>query len=265
MRVVITGAAGEIGRIITDELSADHELCLIDKTPLSKKPSIVADLAQYTERSYWRPWSKTRRSRWRQAFEGADVVIHLAANSEPLAPWKAVLRDNIEATWNVIETAAHYRVSRVVFASSNWAVKEMERKLAPACYLPCGPKINSDVPPCPATPYGVSKAFGEQVGRTFASDERLQSFLAVRIGHCSTTPREDEELRSLWIGADDMRRLLRRCVEAEVNGFHVVYGVSAQKTAPYDLSHTSQLLSWFPRQLLDDHAHFRGDGRETGK
>jgi uronate dehydrogenase len=266
MRVVITGAAGEIGSEITEELAANHELCLIDKAPLSKQPSIVADLAQHRDTNYWKPWSKTFLSNWGKSFEGIDVVVHLAANREALAPWEVVLPDNIQATWNVIETAAKYRVPRVVFASSNWAVKAMEQNLAPACYQPNGPKIGSDALPCPVNPYGLSKAFGEHAGRMFVDDHKLPSFLAVRIGHFRNNPSEDEALRSVWIGAHDIRSLFRRCVEAEIEGFHVVYGVSAQKTAPYDLSHTSQLLSWFPRQLPDGQRFtHNGNGRMNGK
>jgi hypothetical protein len=78
----------------------------------------------------------------------------------------------------------------------------------------------------------------------------LQSFVAVRIGfYGSTDLLHDEDLRRRWIGTHDIRTLLRRCVEAEFEGFHVVYGVSAQPTSPYDLSHTRRLLSWEPREL----------------
>ena len=48
--------------------------------------------------------------------------------------------------------------------------------------------------------------------------------------------KSDERLRAIWIGVQDLRSLLRRCVESSSEGFHVVYGVSGQPTAPYDLS-----------------------------
>jgi UDP-glucose 4-epimerase len=177
------------------------------------------------------------------------VVIHLAANMQSLAPWDKVLPNNIQATWNVLEAAANHRVGRVVFASSNWAVKALEQQLAPACYLPSGPKIGSDAPPCPLNAYGLSKAFGEITGRMFVDEQKLQSFIAIRIGNFNPAPSEDEVVRTRWIGVKDMRSLLRRCVEAEFSGFHVVYGVSAQPTAPYDLSHTRGLLGWQPKQM----------------
>jgi nucleoside-diphosphate-sugar epimerase len=248
MRVVITGAAGRIGTQIVEELSPSHELRLIDLRPMERRRSIIADLSRHPVRNGWRKWFRPKS--WSDAFEGADVVVHLAANIQSLAPWEKVLPDNIQATWNVITAAAKHRVPRVVFASSNWAVKALERKLAPDCYLPNGAKIGSDAPPSPITAYGLSKAFGEQAGRMFVDEKKLQSFVAVRIGYYDPNPPpRDDELRSRWIGADDIRSLFRRCVEAEFAGFHVVYGVSAQPTVPYDLLHTRRLLSWAPQQL----------------
>ncbi len=245
MRVVITGAAGRIGSAMVEELCTSHELCLIDRSPIGGRVSIAADLSRYPG---WF-WGKLRPSRWTEAFKGADVVLHLAADRSPKAPWQRVCRDNVQATWNVIETAAKHGVGRLVFASSNWAVKATERALAPACYTPEGPKIDSDAPPCPLTPYGISKAFGELTGRTCVEERQLGSFIAVRIGSYLLGPPKNQEKSNLWIGTHDLRSLLRRCVEADFEGFQVVYGVSAQPTSPYDLSYTCRLLSWEPHQL----------------
>ncbi len=249
MRVIITGAAGRIGRQVTEELSGSHELLLMDRRPVSGRKSILADLSATPGDSWWSRWSNFKACRWPEHFKGVDAVLHLAANPHPKAPWEQVLRDNIQSTWNVINAAVKYQVPRVVFASSNWAVKATERALAPACYTPEGPKIDSDAPPCPLTPYGISKAFGELTGRTFVEERRLDAFVAVRIGHYSLGRPKNEEQSYLWISTLDLRSLLRRCVEAELEGFHVVYGVSAQRTSPYDLSYTRRLLSWEPLQL----------------
>jgi NAD+ dependent glucose-6-phosphate dehydrogenase len=250
MHVLITGAAGQIGKEIVAELSSAHELCLLDRRPVPDKQSIVADLAQAGASTGWRRWFKPRFAQWANHFAEVDTVLHLAANVNPSAPWPLVLRDNIQATWNVFEAAVQHQVRRVIFASSNWAVKALEQTLAPACYLPDGPKIGSDAPPSPISPYGVSKAFGELSGRMLVDERRLSSFIAVRIGSYRLTPPQDETTRQRWIGASDLRSLLRRCVETELEGFHVVYGVSAQPSAPYNLSYTRRLLSWEPRQLL---------------
>ena len=84
----------------------------------------------------------------------------------------------------------------------------------------------------------------------FVDQGKLGSFVAVRIGAYFAGPKEEEEWQRLWIGAGDMQTLLRRCVEVDFAGFHVVYGVSGQSSAPYDLRHTESLLSWKPLQLL---------------
>jgi NAD+ dependent glucose-6-phosphate dehydrogenase len=249
MRVVITGAAGRIGVQMVEELTEEHELRLIDRVPVPERKFIIADLATNQAGSLARAWWRFASASWIDSFEGADVVLHLAAHVRPDAPWKSVLRDNIEATWNVIQAAARYRVPRVIFASSNWAVRALEQALAPACYQPGGPKIGSAVSPHPVGPYGFSKALGELAGRMFVDQRQLRSFVAVRIGWYAPEPySSDDRLRALWIGSCDIRALLRRCVESRSEGFHVVYGVSAQPTAPYDLSYTGDFLSWEPRQ-----------------
>jgi NAD+ dependent glucose-6-phosphate dehydrogenase len=248
MRVLITGAAGRIGNQVVEELSGSHDLCLIDLRPVRHRNSIVADLSRPPSTNAWGSWFKSKSARWSDAFEGAQVVVHLAADIDPGAPWESILPNNIQGTWNVIQTAAEHRVRRVVFASSNWAVKALEQKLAPDCYRPDGPKIDSATPPFPLTAYGLSKGFGELAGRMFVDEGNLETFVAVRIGNYQPKPSTDEVVRARWIGVEDIRSLFRRCVEADLKGFHIVYGVSAQTAAPYDLSQTTQTLSWFPRQ-----------------
>jgi len=247
MRVVITGAAGEIGSQLVQELAGKHELCLIDRRPVAGHRSIIGDLSKSYSWTRWLRWfSVSEYPRWMQGFKGANVVLHLAVDQRPTLPDRQLFFDNVKMTLNVIEAAVHHRVSRVVFASSNWVVKGTERELAPSCYLPNGPKIGSDSPPRPITAYGVAKALGEISGRMAVDRRQLEAFVAVRIGSFLAVPPQDER-RTRWIGVQDIRSLLRRCVEAEFIGFHVVYGVSAQPNAPYDLSHSRKLLCWQPQ------------------
>jgi nucleoside-diphosphate-sugar epimerase len=232
-----------------DELSPAHELRLVDRRPMSGRRTWVVDLGQPRPAGRWwtRLTSPGAGDRWTAAFEGADVVLHLAAQASWSASWEDVLHNNVRATWNVLHTATAHGVKRIVFASSTWAVKALERALAPGCYAPGGPKIGP-VDPRPLAPYGLSKAIGEQMGRTLVDEGRLTSFLTVRIGHHEPTPPGDEELRRLWVGTRDLRAMLRRCVEAEVGGYRVLYAVSAQRTNPYDLTDARALLGWSPEQ-----------------
>jgi len=252
MRVLVTGAAGQIGRQIVDELSRDHDLCLIDRLPIKGRPSLVADLSREPPTGRIRRLFSSKSRCWNDVFKGAQVVVHLAAEIRPQSAWETVLDDNIRATWNVIEAAANSGVSRVIFASSNWAVKALENRIAPDCYRNDGPKMKYDACPAPLTAYGLSKATGELMGRMFVDSGRLRSFVAVRIGNYGREPSKNPVSRKLWIGVHDIRSLFRRCVEAEFEGSHLVYGVSVPPTAPYDLSHTRRLLCWAPKQTFMD-------------
>src|SRR5262245_26121088 len=210
MRIVITGAAGKIGRQLVEELTPLHYLCLIDRRPVKGQKMVIADLSHRPLTDGWRGWLNTKSCHWGGVFEGAEVVIHLAANANQRASWQAVLSDNIQATWNVLEMVAKYRVFRMVFASSNYVIKALEHKLAPACYRPDGAKIVSDDPPHPTTPYGLSKAFGELTGRMFVDEQKLRSYVAVRIGNYHSFLPDDKTDQHLWIGSEDIRSLFRR-------------------------------------------------------
>jgi NAD+ dependent glucose-6-phosphate dehydrogenase len=184
-----------------------------------------------------------------EAFEGANVVLHLAVDQREAVPEQQLLFNNMQMTLNVMEAAVRYHVPRIVFASSAWTVKALEQELAPACYMPDGPKISSEAQPRPMNSYGIGKACGEITGHMLVDQQKLASFVAVRIGWYPPRPLPmNEHYQRLGITAQDLRGLFRSCVEAEFTGFHVVYGVSAQPIAPYDLSHTRRLLSWEPRQ-----------------
>lgn len=150
-----------------------------------------------------------------------DVVVHLAANPNAEARWEDVVQDNITLMHTMLDWSVTNRVPKVIFASSNWTVR------------------------APTEPYGLSKLIGELMGETFVRASHLQTFIAVRIGSFQQTIPNDP----LWIGEHDLQSLFRRCVETDVKGFHVVYGVSAQTSSTIDLSYTKELLGWEPKEL----------------
>jgi nucleoside-diphosphate-sugar epimerase len=186
---------------------------------------------------------RPRAAKWEKAFAGADVVLHLAADANPRAAVESVMAHNIHATWNVLEGAARHGVPRVVLASScRWvlgldpdAATEWDRI-----------RIASSSPPRPRTPYGLSKAWGELAGRMYAETGRVPTVVAVRIGAFSEREPRDPEVRRLWVRPGDLRAVLRRCVEADFKGFHIVYGVSREAAGLFDLSVTRELLGWEP-------------------
>jgi len=146
VRIVITGAAGNIGMPVGDELSDTHEVYLIDRRPVPGRASMAANLVHYPNHGTkgWVVTDLFAGRRWWKAFSGAEVVIHLAEEPQAEANWQRVCDNNLRATWNVLQAAAEYRVRRIVYASSGWAVKSQELQLVPECYQPDGPKIDSE-------------------------------------------------------------------------------------------------------------------------
>lgn len=88
----------------------------------------------------------------RAAARGAEVIVHLAANTgvgpsveDPRSDCEA----NVLGTLNMLEAARHEGVWRFVFASSGAPVGE------------CEPPIHEELPAHPVSPYGASKLAGE--------------------------------------------------------------------------------------------------------
>ena len=242
MRIVVTGASGRIGSVLFAALRTGHDTVLMDRAPSPGAGVLLADLSVP-------PRPGAGAADWSAAFAGADAVVHLAGASSVHAPWAVHLREGVRTLRNVLAAAEAHRVPRFVYASSNWAVRLRERLTAPACYHPEGPKIGSRAFPMPWRFYGFTKAYGEWQGWRRVRAGRLASFVAVRIGAFAAVPRPILRPHAVWLGAEDCAALFRRCIEAPVEGFHLVYGVSAQREAPYDLSHTRALLGWTPRQV----------------
>ena len=173
MRIVVTGAAGGVGREVVEALDASHDLRLVDCQPIPDRQAILADISKLPAASDPETWT--------DAFSDADVVVHLAEDPRPHADWQRVLHNNIVGTWNVLWTAAEQGVRRVIYASSHWAVHLLQPESGSA--IVHEGRIGTRVIPRPDTPYGAAKVAGETLGRMLVDIGELQTFVAVRIGH----------------------------------------------------------------------------------
>lgn len=131
----------------------------------------------------------------------------------------------------------------MVFASSTLAIRGAVAEAGES-----GRRIGSDAFPRPLTRYGLSKAFGELAGRMFVDEGRLRTFIALRIGYAPPPGHApaNEQSHDAWVGPRDLATLIRRTLEADLVGFHVVYGVSGVRACPYDLAYTTRVLQWVP-------------------
>lgn len=201
MTVLITGAAGHIGATLMERLPAlGWQVRGFDRVPLRHGEGIVADLDDGAALA--------------AACAGAEAVVHLAGCPTE-APWPVIRAANIDGTHAVFEAARAAGVPRLVYASSNHAVGfERER-----------PGLAAAVRPRPDTLYGVSKAFGEALGRFYA-DRYGMRVACLRIGSFGERP-PDHRALATWLSPGDCTRLVDACLRAEALGYLVLWGVSA--------------------------------------
>ncbi|MCC2592686.1 NAD(P)-dependent oxidoreductase [Tessaracoccus sp. OS52] len=232
-RVLITGATGGIGLLLVERLAGDYELIQHGRTPANEEQERVLRKADVTRLDDIVP-----------LMEGVDTVCHLAGAASPESDWDDVLSANIIGTRNVLEAARLAGVRRVVYASSNHAMGMYDRLEQWPVYphhLPRGDSL-----------YGVSKGFGELLGR-FYHDEHGLDFIALRIGWVTEDPlaADEDVLRAMWLSPDDTERVFRRSIEAEVR-FGLYYAVSDNPNRRWDLTNTMLELGYRPEDSWSD-------------
>lgn len=236
--VLITGAAGNIGRKLRAAWADRYEIIAIDSQVDPDDPDlIVADLATWDES-------------WPAHFDEADAVVHLAANPSHLATWPELQGPNIDALANVLLAAATAGVERFVFASSNHAAGGYKTDST-------GP-ITPDLPPNPGNPYGAAKLMGERFGKSFA-DVFGMTFVALRIGWVFPDENRAEDVPRdhidglLWLSNRDAVRLVTRAVEAELDegSFVVVNGLSNNQGTRWTLNEAAERIGFVPEDGLE--------------
>jgi nucleoside-diphosphate-sugar epimerase len=247
-RVLVTGAEGTIGTAVREHLAGRYELVSLTLTA-QQFPSHVVDISELEA--------------LRPALEGVDAVVHLAASPAVATPWEDVLRNNIVGTYNVFEAARQAAVERVVFASSNHAIGMYELDGAPGLYdLDDERRYDHNAEVRPDSLYGVSKAYGEALGRYYAERHGLRVF-CLRIGAVMahddpTVPMQDplpdldddgrrNRMRAVWLSRRDCAELIARCLDADDVSWALVYGVSNNPRRFWDLAHARELLGWEPQ------------------
>jgi len=253
-RVLVTGAEGTIGTAVREQLAGRYDLVALTRTPQPFQ-SHVADIAELDA--------------IRPAFEGVDAVVHLAASPAIETPWEEVLRNNLVGTYNVYEAARAAGCERIVFASSNHAVGMYEVEGAPQIYEPGDSRLVDHTAELrPDSLYGVSKVYGEALGRLYHERHGLSVF-NLRIGSVraeddptlpSSNPLLDLDeagrharMRAVWLSKRDCAELIAACLDAEDVRWAVVYGVSANPGRFWDLEHARKLLGWEPRDAAMPH------------
>ncbi|MFE4229244.1 NAD-dependent epimerase/dehydratase family protein [Arthrobacter sp. NPDC056886] len=224
MAIMYTGGAGRVGTVIRAGLEGqDADVRLLVMEPgtelLKGETEFVGDLSNLDLLT--------------ELCNGVETIVHLGGIADERS-FEMILENNIVGTYNLFEAARRANVRRVVFASSNHATG----------FYPSDTTIDNEVLPRPDSYYGVSKAFGETLGRLYHDKWGLE-VVNLRIGSFRDTPGEARQL-STWLSYRDAISLMQRSIDAPDVGYQIVYGVSANTRAFWENEAGMKALGWQP-------------------
>ena len=246
-KILVTGMSGMIGGLLRERLQGlgKYELTALNRRPVEGVNTLQADVSDLDA--------------IRPAFEGVDVVVHLAAYLSD-ATWDGILAVNIVGTYNVYEAARLAGVKRVVFASSGatitrWEVVPPYDALIAGRYedLPERWPMITHESVRPEDLYGASKVWGESLGRHFA-DEYGMSIICVRIGRVPESGRpSDPRDYSVFLSHRDVVQVLEKSIEAPDDvRYDIVLATSKNKWGYRDLEHARQVVGYVPQDSAED-------------
>jgi uronate dehydrogenase len=218
VRVLVTGAAGSIGTILLPGLTArGHEVIGLDRSTAPDGSDTAWYAVDCTDPDAVEAvFADLARS------GGIEAVVHLAG-----IPTEASLTEELDS--HVVSTAAlldamvRHGVDRMVYASSNHAVGRTPRT----------DLLTTDVRPRPDTFYGVAKVAAEALLSLYVDRHGIDA-VALRIGSFLPQPETRRGL-STWLSHDDAVHMVDAALTAPAPGFAVVYGISANSRAWWDL------------------------------
>ncbi len=228
-KVLITGAAGDIGGMLRSHWGDRYQLRLMDIRPLEN----LAAHEEFVEASI------VDLEQFRSACQGMDVVVHLAADRSPAAEFYESLLDlNIIGGYNGFEAARQADCQRIIFASSVNAVLGYHGQT----------DIGWEVPVYPKNVYGATKCWAEAVARVY-SDQYELSCICVRLGSPQFDQGGDWDPDQVngSLSARDCAQLFACCVDVEDLDFAIVHGVSNHRRSYMSLDDSRRAVGYEPQ------------------
>lgn len=245
MDIAITGAAGKVGRVVSEAFDEAEQSLFTH----SEHADLDSELLDATD-----------RDAFEDALADSDVLVHLAWNPADRDAWDEGDEANVRMADNAFEAAIAADLDRVVMASSAHAFGLYNRddptEFEAMVERP-STTVRPDTPPRPDSYYGVAKVAIEGLAQFYADRYGLE-VVVVRVGWLmdETKLRETADdaaarhrfARAMWLSPRDCRSLFRAAVEHPIESSPVVaHGISRNGDRYLSLTETMQRLGYRPR------------------
>ncbi|OQP87098.1 NAD-dependent dehydratase [Rhizobium rhizosphaerae] len=229
-RLLITGAAGGIGRIMRQKLASLATIVRL---------SDISDLGEAAPHEEIMPCDLADSQGMRDLVDGCDGILHLGGMAGE-APSSQIVGINITGCLNLYEAARAHGMPRILLASSQHAMGFYRQD----------EQLDATMPMRPDGLYGLSKCFSELTAQMYF-DKFGQETAIVRIGSCFEAPR-DRRMLATWLSYEDFAALVHRVFKVPRLGCTTVWGVSNNDARWWD-NRTANFLGWQPKDNAADH------------
>ena len=259
-RVLVTGASGLLGGLTVRHLKDKYDFSALNRSRTAdhshtKSPPMDDAI----------PWTQADIGDFDAilpAFEGIDMVVHMANYTAGVDSWEQHLSAGIIGTRNVYEAARLNGVRRVVFGSTGDTMTGYECD-PPYGYLAAAqydkvkwgwPMVDQTWPTRPQSVYGSCKVFCEALGHYY-SDVFDMSVLVIRLG--AVLEPDAPSLRRHycgWLGQQDYVSMVDKCLGAPMSlRYDIFDAISNNRYKWRSTAHAYEVLGWEPRQSVDDY------------
>ena len=229
-RLLITGAAGELGQMLRGRLAPMAEILRL---------SVISDLGRPAKNVECFTCDLADEEAVFDIVADCDGIVHLGGVSVERS-FDLISPANLRGVYNLYEAARVNGMPRILFASTNHTIGFYKQDR----------RLHADDPVRPDGLYGVSKVFGEAMARMY-HEKFGQETAIVRIGSCTAEPKDWRALSS-WFSHDDFVSLIETVFRVPRLGCPIVWGASDNDAGWWDNS-AAGYLGWVPKDNAADH------------
>lgn len=226
--ILLTGASGALGRMLARELAAQGQVLRL--TDIAPFPDALAENASFEAADLNDGVTIARLA------EGVSHILHFGGISIDM-PFETVFGPNLRGLYHIYE-AARREGARVVFASSNHSIGFHLRET----------KLDANCAFRPDSFYGLSKAYGELMGRLYWDKHGVEN-INYRIGSCFPQP-IDRRMLSTWLSYADLARLVACTLSTRRLGHAVIWACSVNPASYWGEDHRDR-IGWQPQDTAE--------------